>query len=105
MKKLAAPFVSRRSLREGTTPFNEGVQVPQADFDKLALRKPALKSTERLERSEALTKEILHGDLGNTQQLVDAKLSSLKSGLACNPYSHRVPPPCIDKNFAKAQRF
>ena len=80
MKKLAAPFVSRRGAASKDTPFNEGIQVPQADFDKLARVKPALKSSNRLERSEAMTREILHGHLGNTQQVVDAKLDGLKSG-------------------------
>ena len=66
MTKLAAPYVARGSGgRRGlsSTPFNEGVQVPQAEFDKAAAKNPALKSKNRLERSEALKKEILKGDL------------------------------------------
>ncbi len=62
-QKLSAPFVSRRGGRSKDTPFNEGVQVPQAEFDRLAEKNPALKSKNRLERSEALTKEIKHGEL------------------------------------------
>ena len=66
--KLAAPHVSRRWGLSKDTPFNEGVQVPQADFDRLADKKPALKSKNSLECSEALTKEILHSDLAHYQR-------------------------------------
>ena len=68
MKKLAVPNVSRRWGLSKDTPFNEGVQVPQADFERLADKKPALKSKNSLECSEALTKEILHSDLAHYQR-------------------------------------
>ena len=62
--KLAAPYVARGGGRhKSSSPFNEGVQVPQGDWDALAKKNPALNSSNRKERSEAITKEILTGDL------------------------------------------
>jgi len=46
MKKLAAPFVHRRGGRSTNTSFNEAVQVPQADFDRLARAKGSAKVEE-----------------------------------------------------------
>ncbi len=63
MAKLAAPYIAKGTKRTTASPFNEGVSVPQAEFDKVAEKNPALKSKDRKERSEALTKEILKGDL------------------------------------------
>ncbi len=63
MSKLAAPYVARGGRATTKSAFNEGVQVPQKDFDEIAKRKPALKSNNRLERSEAMKKEILTGEL------------------------------------------
>jgi len=65
-QRLAAPYIAKgtggkRGL--SSSPFNEGVSVPQADFDKAAAKNPALKSKDRLERSDALKKEILSGNL------------------------------------------
>lgn len=61
--RLAAPMIAKGSRSLQRSAFNEGVQVPQKDFDEIAARKPALKSKDRLERSEAMTKEILTGEL------------------------------------------
>lgn len=63
MAKFPCPYVARGSKRTTQSAFNEGVQVPQKDYDEIAKRKPALKSADRLERSEALKKEILTGEL------------------------------------------
>ena len=46
---------------EEEAPFSEDVQVPQADFDRLARIKPALKTKITLYRSGALTKQVLQG--------------------------------------------
>lgn len=61
--KLAAPYVARGSRQTSRSPFNEGVSVPQKDWDAIAKRKPALNSKNRKERSEAIQKEILGGEL------------------------------------------
>ena len=37
--------------------------MPQKDWDDIASRKPALNSKDRKERSEAVTREILNGEL------------------------------------------
>lgn len=62
--KLAAPYVSRGGRRsKAASPFNEGISVPQAEWDSAAARNPALNSRDRLERSEAIARETLHGEL------------------------------------------
>ncbi len=66
MAKLAAPYVSkgtggRRGLSHN--PFNEGVSVPRDEWDRAARKNPALNSKDRHERSEAVTKSILGGEL------------------------------------------
>jgi hypothetical protein len=64
MTKLAAPYVSRSGGRsKSASAFNEGVQVPQAEFDKLAKANPALVSRDPSEKNEAMKKAILHGEL------------------------------------------
>ncbi|SFL44742.1 hypothetical protein [Shimia aestuarii] len=63
MAKFPCPYVAKGSRALTRTAFNEGVQVPNAEFDKLAAKNPALKSKNRQERSEALKKEILTGEL------------------------------------------
>lgn len=63
MTRLASPMVSRRAARSTDTPFNEGVSVPRADWDRLAARNPALASKDPREKAEAVRKEILHGEL------------------------------------------
>lgn len=63
MGKLAAPMIARGTRDVSRSPFNEGVSVPQADWDRLAAKNPALNSRDRKERSEAITREILKGDL------------------------------------------
>lgn len=67
MSKLAAPFVSRSSGSRGrsitSSPFNEGISVPPADWAREAAKDPALNSKDRKERSEAITKSILNGAL------------------------------------------
>lgn len=64
--KLAAPYVSRGTGgRRGlsASPFNEGVQVPKAEWDRIAERNPGLNSRDAAERTEAVRGEILHGEL------------------------------------------
>ncbi len=64
MAKLAAPYVSRGGGRsKASSAFNEGIAVPQKDWDEIAKRKPVLNSKDRKERSEAITHEILKGEL------------------------------------------
>ena len=65
MAKLAAPFVSRRGGGRSATAsvFNEGVQVPNADWARAVAVNPALESTDKVERAEATRKEILSGSL------------------------------------------
>ena len=60
-EKLAATNDMQPRKAEEEAPFSEEVQVPQADFDRLARIKPALKIKNTLQRSGALTKEILQG--------------------------------------------
>lgn len=62
-KKLAAPYLAKGSRATTRSAFNEGIQVPKAKFDKIAANNPALNSKDRLERSEAMKKEILTGEL------------------------------------------
>jgi len=64
--KLAAPYLAkgtggRRGL--SSSPFNEGVSVPRADWDRLARDNPALESRDRKERSAAIEAEVLGGAL------------------------------------------
>ncbi len=65
MGKLAAPFVARSAGggRKARSAFNEGVQVPQAEWDKLAAQNPALNSKNKAERTEAVRKSMLSGEL------------------------------------------
>ena len=64
MSKLAAPYVSRGGgRRKSASVFNEGVQVPQAEWDRIAKRNPAIASKDNAERYEATKKEMLHGEL------------------------------------------
>jgi hypothetical protein len=64
-QKLAAPYVAKGTggKRGLSSPFNEGISVPQAAFNKAAAKNPALNSKDRQERSEAIKKEVLKGDL------------------------------------------
>jgi hypothetical protein len=64
VSKLACPYVSRSGARfKASSAFNEGVQVPQAEFDRLAAKNPALVSKDKAEKYEATKKAILHGEL------------------------------------------
>ena len=65
MGKLAAPFVARSAGggRKARSAFNEGVSVPRAEWDKLAARDPALNSRDKGERTEAVRKSMLGGEL------------------------------------------
>lgn len=63
MSRLASPMVSRRGARSPDTPFDEGVSVPKADWDRLAARNPALASRDPREKAEAVRREVLHGEL------------------------------------------
>ena len=64
MGKLAAPMIAK-ATRSGrsASPYNEGVSVPQAEWDKVARKNPAINSKNVQERGEAVRKEILKGDL------------------------------------------
>ena len=44
-------------------PFNEGVQVPEAEWRKIVKRNPALESKNIHEKTEATRHEILKGEL------------------------------------------
>lgn len=64
MVKLAAPFVAKSGGRhKSSSAFNEGIQVPKADWAREVARNPALGSTNNAERYEATQKAILTGDL------------------------------------------
>jgi len=54
-EKLAATNHMQQRKAEEEAPFSEDVQVPQADFHRLARIKPALKIKITLHRSGALT--------------------------------------------------
>lgn len=60
---LACPAVSRGTSSVTSSVFNEGVQVPQADWDALTRTNPALASKDNTERYEATKASILTGDL------------------------------------------
>jgi hypothetical protein len=62
--KLAAPYVSRSGGRsKSASAFNEGVSVPQKDWDRLTAANPALASRNHAERTEATRKAMLTGEL------------------------------------------
>ena len=60
--KLAAPMIGGRRSASASV-FNEGVSVPQADWDRITARNPALVSKDVTEKSEAMRKAILQGEL------------------------------------------
>ena len=61
---LACPAVSRTGgTSKSGSAFNEGVSVPQRDWDAIVKRNPALTSQNKLERAEATKKAVLHGEL------------------------------------------
>lgn len=62
-EKLAAPMISRRASRSRDTPFNEGVSVPRAEWDRIAAANPAIASRDPREKAEAVRREVLHGEL------------------------------------------
>jgi hypothetical protein len=62
--KLACPYVSKSGGRsKSASVFNEGVQVPQGQWDAITARNPALVSKDAQERTEATRKAILGGEL------------------------------------------
>jgi hypothetical protein len=65
MAKLAAPYVSRRGggRSAAASVFNEGVQVPEADWARAVAANPGLESKDKAERAETTRKEILTGSL------------------------------------------
>lgn len=64
MSKLAAPYVARGSGRSASrSAFNEGVQVPQAEWNRMVQANPALASKDKAEKYDATKKAILHGEL------------------------------------------
>lgn len=63
MTKLAAPYVGRGSRAGARSAFNEGISVPAEAWAKEVSANPALASSNRKERSEAITKETLTGSL------------------------------------------
>jgi len=65
MTKLAAPFVSRRGggRSAAASVFNEGIQVPNADWQREVAKNPALESKDKAERAEATRASILGGSL------------------------------------------
>jgi hypothetical protein len=54
-------MISRASKRARGTVFKEGISVPQADWDKLAARNPALNSSDKREKNEAMIKGLKPG--------------------------------------------
>lgn len=63
MTKLACPMVSRGSRETTRSAFNEGVEVPKGEWNKLVAKNPALASRNNAERAEARKKAILTGEL------------------------------------------
>lgn len=62
--KLAAPYVAKAGGRnKSASVFNEGVSVPQRDWDAITARNPALVSKDKAEKAEATKKAILQGEL------------------------------------------
>lgn len=59
------PAISRAgsSRALASSPFNEGISVPRDDWAEQMRRNPALGSSDARERSEAITKSVLSGDL------------------------------------------
>ena len=67
--KLAAPYVSKSGGRnKASSAFNEGISVPQAEWDKAVKRNPALESKNKAERTEATRKAIQGGELAKFRQ-------------------------------------
>lgn len=59
------PAVSRAGSGRAlmSSPFNEGISVPPAEWAREVAANPALASRDRKERSEAISKAILGGSL------------------------------------------
>ncbi len=59
------PAVSRAGSARAlsSSPFNEGISVPKDAWAREVAKDPALGSRDRAERSEAITRSILTGDL------------------------------------------
>ena len=67
--KLAAPYVSKSGGRsKSASVFNEGVSVPQAEWNKAVKANPALDSKDKFERADATKKAILSGELAKFRQ-------------------------------------
>lgn len=63
MQKLAAPMISRGGRTSAQSPFNEGISVPPKEWAREVAANPALASSDRKERSEAIKTSVLTGSL------------------------------------------
>ncbi len=63
MAKLAAPMVSRGTRATARSVFNEGIQVPKADWQRETAANPDLTSKDPDTRNRAMKKAITEGAL------------------------------------------